>query len=114
VWLGYERGALQVFRDGRLSIVKPESAPQPMDLTQAVVLFGKSTGRFTVRLRENQKLFLLGLQPSAKYEIEVDDEEVRESRTDAGGILSLNLAPEVSVGVRLRPVSTAAVASPTQ
>jgi hypothetical protein len=108
-WLGYEDGVVQLFRDGRLTTIKPDGASEPIDVTQAVVFFGKGAERFTVQLHENQKLFLLGLEPSAKYEIEVDDEEVREGQTDAGGILQPVIAHEASIGVRLRRVPAPAV-----
>jgi hypothetical protein len=47
-------------------------------------------------------MFLLGLAPSAHYDVEVDDEELREETTDAGGTLKLTLPAEVQAGVRIR------------
>jgi hypothetical protein len=45
---------------------------------------------------------VLALKPRQIYDIEVDDEEMREESTDPGGILSLQLPAKVEVGVRLR------------
>ena len=44
---------------------------------------------------------MLGLRPRSTYAIEVDDEEMTEGKTDAGGILELKLPHKVQIGVRL-------------
>jgi hypothetical protein len=46
--------------------------------------------------------FIVGLSPDSRYNVEVDDEEMYEAKTDSGGILELKFAPGRKAGVRLR------------
>jgi len=45
---------------------------------------------------------VLGLKPRRTYQIEVDDEEMTEKKTDGGGILEMKLPHKVQIGVRVR------------
>ena len=49
---------------------------------------------------------MVALKPRQAYEVEVDDEEMREEWTDTGGILSLQLPTKIPVGVRMREVKS--------
>jgi len=51
---------------------------------------------------EGDSVFVVALKPRQAYEIEVDDEEMREESTDTGGILILQLPAKTPVGVRIR------------
>jgi hypothetical protein len=53
-------------------------------------------------LASPENYFLIGLKPGKAYELEVDDEEMREVYSDSGGILNLTFAPGTTVGVLLR------------
>jgi hypothetical protein len=102
-WLGYLDGQLQIFRDGRPSVINLQRAAGPLVLPDAVVFFGGNARKFRVTLKEgDEEVFVVGLKPRQRYEIEVDDEEMQERRTDAGGILTVDLPHKVDVGVRLR------------
>jgi hypothetical protein len=103
-WLGYFDGELQLFQDGKVTILNPQLSEGPISLTEAVIYFGKNAQRFKALLRENEECFVLGLKPRQPYHVEVDDEEMREERTDTGGILPLALPHKVEVGVRLSEV----------
>ena len=46
----------------------------------------------------------ISLKPRQAYEVEVDDEQMREEVTDPGGILSLQLPTKIPIGVRMREV----------
>jgi hypothetical protein len=103
-WMGYFDGQLQLFRDGQLQVLKAGSSAKPIRvgdtlLETAPVPSSDGTIRFTA---ESETMFLLGLAPSAHYDVEVDDEELREETTDAGGTLKLTLPAEVQAGVRIR------------
>lgn len=106
-WMGYFDGELQLFQDGKVTLVNPDSAESPLMLDEAVVYFGRKAQRFTATLRPEEEAFVLGLKPRTVYQIEVDDEEVVEQSTDPGGILALRLPREVKIGVRIRPHPTA-------
>jgi hypothetical protein len=101
-WLGFSDGRLQMFEDGRVTLLNPQLTSGPLALTEAVVYFGKNARKFRALLQDHEQVFVLGLEPRRKYEIEVDDEEMREQETDRGGILALSLPHGVEVGVRLR------------
>ena len=38
----------------------------------------------------------------SSYDVEIDDEELAEGETDAGGTLVVTLPPETEAGVRIR------------
>jgi hypothetical protein len=101
-WLGYFDGELQIFENGSVTILNSELATEPMALDTAVVFFGKNAQKFQTILNEDEEVFVLGLKPRRLYQIEVDDEEMTEGKTDVGGILELKLPHKVHVGVRLR------------
>ena len=56
-----------------------------------------------MKLEEEKAVFVLGLTPRRSYLIEIDDEEMFDLETDAGGILKLVDVPKGKpVGVRIR------------
>jgi hypothetical protein len=103
VWFGAFDGAMQVFRDGRASLLDPRTTVPPLALQEAVVCFAHTTRKFQVTLDEEQAVFLVGLEPRRTYAVEVDDEEMFEASADAGGILALLDIPHGrAIGVRIR------------
>ncbi len=88
-WLGYVDGQLQLFEDGKITMLNPEISRDPLDLDEAVVFFGKDTHRFRTPAKEVVDVFIVGLIPKRVYQVEIDSEELREERTDPGGILYL-------------------------
>lgn len=99
-WFGAYGGITQFFADGKLQ----QSGSGPLSLEQAVVCFAQSGDRFTVKPGEDEDaVFLVGLAPRKSYEVEVDDEEMVEMETDAGGILELEVPKGKTIGIRLRP-----------
>ncbi|MBM3775536.1 MAG: hypothetical protein FJW37_10275 [Acidobacteria bacterium] len=110
-WLGYFDGELQLFRDGMVTVLSPQLTSGPIALDEAVVFFGGNSRKFRVLLKDDEAVFVLGLKPNQKYDLEIDDEEIREARTDAGGILPLRLPPKIDVGVRIKEAGAPAAAS---
>jgi hypothetical protein len=47
-------------------------------------------------------VFVLNLTPRTIYEVEVDDQELAEAETDAGGTLVLSFPEGFDAGVRIR------------
>jgi hypothetical protein len=113
-WLGFFDGQLQLFQDGKVTILNPQLSSPPIELEPAVVLFGQSSQKFKIDLKEDEELFVLGLKPSRLYAIEIDDQEMTEQRTDPGGILALNLPRKVTIGVRLHEEIESRAAQPVQ
>ncbi len=101
-WFGHFDGVMQSFHDGSVTAISPQRPPMQMDLTEAVVCFGKASARFQFDLAQGQPVFIVGLDPKRIYQVEVDDEEMAEYATDMGGILELDDVPSGKpVGVRI-------------
>jgi len=88
-WLGFFDGQLQLFQDGKITMLNPEVSREPLDLDEAVVFFGKTNHRFRTPVKEVVDAFIVGLQPNRIYQVEIDAEELREDKSDPGGILYL-------------------------
>jgi hypothetical protein len=101
-WFGYFDGRAQMFADGRLTAVNPQSAAAPIALGKAVVALGPGGRKFRVAMDEEGAAFIVGLEPRATYQVEVDDEEMFEAVTDPGGIIELDLPHGKAAGIRIR------------
>ena len=98
-WLGCFDGQIQSFSSGRPRRLQPGSGPAAVRVGQATVLIAASKLRFAVS-EGGGPVFIVGLKPDQAYDVEVDDEQMREQRTDRGGILAL---PEgTRGGIRLK------------
>ena len=101
-WFGHFDGVMQLFRDGRVTAIDPQHPPSQMELTEAVICFGKTGGKFQFNLEEAEPVFIVGLEPKRIYRVEVDDEEMAEVATDPTGILELDDVPSGKpIGVRI-------------
>jgi len=103
-WIGYFEGHLQVFRDGKLETLRAGVSTKPVRVGDAVVMSApapESDG--TVRFAAaTEATIILGLSPRGSYDIEIDDEQLDEGVTDAGGTLLVTLPAETQAGVRIR------------
>lgn len=106
-YMCYFDGKLQLFEEGARKMMKLSSSAEPIEIGEATLLVGTKEMlkplQFALRGEPRESWYVVGLKPNTVYDIEVDDNELRELRTDAGGILSLDFQREVAgVGVRLR------------
>jgi hypothetical protein len=101
-WFLQSEGGIQIFRDGRVTNLKREALTSPLVLGGTVVLPAELSRKFAVNEEEPVRFFVMGLKPNTKYEIEVDDEELRELQTDRGGILELNFPAHRNALARVR------------
>lgn len=86
-WLGYFGGPGQIFRNGQVETLRLK---QPTELGTEMVAPGSPTvTKLQVREDEPHRWFILGLKPQTVYDIETDDENMLDAKTDAGGILVL-------------------------
>jgi hypothetical protein len=100
-WLGYFDGNLQLFKDGKIQSLRPGATIKPVRIGDALMLSAES--KDAVRLQANaEAVFVLNLMPRTIYEVEVDDEEMTEAETDAGGTLVLSFPEGTDAGVRIR------------
>lgn len=101
-WLGSFGGALQVFHEGRVTVLDAKAETEPLDLGRAMLLFATHTQKFKVKAAGKEPVFVVGLKPRQDYLIEVDDEELSEGRSDPGGVLAVDVPHDTEAGVRLR------------
>ena len=105
-WLGFFSGELQIFQDGGVTVLDPRVTTQPLNLGSAVILSGAHESKFQVAAEGKAPVFVVGLRPRHDYLVEVDDEELSEGETDAGGILALDVPFGNPAGVRVRDAAT--------
>jgi len=90
-WFGYFDGVMQMFSEGHPAPMSPQLSAPPVSLQEAWLCFGQKLRKWKLAVDEEEAVFILGLAPRRKYEVEVDDEEMFEAVTDAGGILMVDL-----------------------
>ncbi|HVO98743.1 MAG TPA: hypothetical protein VMT15_11785 [Bryobacteraceae bacterium] len=100
VWIGYFDGHLQLFRDGHIESLRPGASFAPVRIGDAVLMRGADP-EYKFRA-DAEAIFILGLTPNAWYDVEIDDEELSEARTDSGGALVIALPPGQDLGARVR------------
>ena len=78
-WIGYFDGHLQLFRDGRIVVLRPGGVNDPVHVGDANILSvaNQDAAKFHVGTAQT---FVLGLARRATYDVEIDDEELREAR----------------------------------
>lgn len=111
-WFSYDRGKAQAFQNGRRIAVNTQANIAPVQLGAVKVFFGQQGLRFETgwapppdpesRKEAIEFAFVVGLEPNTVYDVEVDDEEMFDERTDSGGILSLKFHQGRKAGVRIR------------
>jgi hypothetical protein len=100
-WIGYFDGHLQVFKDGQIQSLRPGVATKPVRIGDALLMSAPSKDADRFRA-DAEAIFVLNLTPRARYDVEVDDEELRELETDTGGTLVLAFPEGVDSGVRIK------------
>jgi hypothetical protein len=101
IWMGYFDGRLQLFRDGKIQTLKAGATAETLRVGGIAIISARDRDAFRFRVDEEQT-FVIGLAPHARYDIEIDDQELSEAETDAGGTLVLALPEGTDAGVRIR------------
>ncbi len=106
-YLCFFDGKLQLFEEGVRKMLKVSSSTPPIEMGEATVLIGNQVLvkpiQFQLRGDAREAWYVVGLKPKTVYDIEVDDMELDEGVTDAGGILSLEFKKTLATqGVRVR------------
>jgi hypothetical protein len=100
-WIGFFDGRLQLFRNGQVQTLKAGSAAKPVRIGEALLMSAPAGNEMRVML-DSEATFLLGLEPRAAYEIEIDDEELSELETDSGGTLVISAPAGFQAEARIR------------
>jgi hypothetical protein len=111
-YICYYDGKIQLFEDGKRKLMKISPNTPPIEMGEATILVGAPAMlkpvQFQLAGTDRESWYIVGLKPNAIYDIEVDDEELDEARTDGGGILSLDFKRGVAkTGVRVFPAAYA-------
>jgi len=104
-WIGYFEGRMQLFQDGKLQALRPGAVAKPVRIGDAVLMGPPEPDGKDKMMHfhaDSEATFVLGLTPNAKYDVEIDDEELAEQQSDAGGALVIALPADMQVGVRIR------------
>lgn len=102
-WFYHEDGVMQTFEAGAIQQLNWKTLTAPMELGETIVVPMRETNRFSAPENGATTIFLIGLVPRCKYDIEIDDEELYEEHADAGGIIVINRSGDHEFGMRLRP-----------
>lgn len=100
-WLGYFEGHLQVFHDAKIETLKAGAATEPVHVGEAVILSARAKDAARFRA-DSEAVFVLNLAPHARYDVEIDDQELREGETDSGGTMVLALPEGIETGIRVK------------
>ncbi len=102
-WFGLYAGEAELFHQGKATVVSlgaaGSSAPKPLRLGDASVIFGRVPFRFS--MDDGGTILVIGLKPSQRYLVETDDEEMREVATDRAGTFVLQYPAGRVAGVRV-------------
>jgi hypothetical protein len=93
IWFGYFDGRMQYFgTDGQVREIRRDSLEKPIQIGNITILLGSDEMKIALpesAKEEGAHYFILGLPADTAFDIETDEEEMYEARTDASGILSL-------------------------
>jgi hypothetical protein len=101
-WLGIVDGQTQYSHDGRITILDPWLKQAPIRIGTSLIVIEPVPLRFHVPAAGITDAFVLGLDAGAKYDVEVDYEDMYETETDAQGTLHIDLPGGTAVGVRIK------------
>lgn len=101
----YDR-KIQLFEDGKRKLLRVSPDTPPIEMGDATVLVGAENLikpiQFQLHGAPRESWYIIGLRPNTVYDVEVDDQELDEARTDSGGILSLDFTrTEANTAVRV-------------
>lgn len=101
IWLGKVGGEWQTFAGGKITVLNTQKRREPVVIGETQFFVAHEPLKFSVA--EAARAYVVGLKPRTEYDVEVDDEEMRESFSDGAGTLEINLAPQTTAGIRLAP-----------
>ncbi|MBM3810260.1 MAG: hypothetical protein FJW20_01370 [Acidimicrobiia bacterium] len=101
VWFYQAAGQLQLFENGVIRDLKKQPLEHELVMGNTVLRPANMGLRFALETEEAAYYYVTGLKPEARYEIEVDDEGLRELETDRGGLLELRFPAQRKAGVRI-------------
>jgi hypothetical protein len=101
LWFYYEEGVMQTFSEGGIQPLNWDTFTEALNFGGAIAVPMRGRTSLAVTTDEAVTFYLLGMEPGAIYDIEVDDEELYEARADRSGILVISFPAGRTAGVRL-------------
>ena len=95
VWAGYLNGELQVYGDGHLMVIGPETRQAPLEFAGAAIVLARLPMKFEVEVppsvggREARVIYIVGLREGTSYDVKVDRSHFRPYVAGKGGIVVL-------------------------
>jgi len=102
-WFYQSGGNMQLFKGGEIRNLKQDALNEALEMGNTTILPAVKSSKFSIKAGDvPARYYLIGLKPDMIYDIEVDDEGLREGRTDRGGVLEISFPPERIAGVLVR------------
>jgi hypothetical protein len=101
VWYYQAGGVTQMFQGGEITNIRPGAISEPVVMGNTVLMPAALSSKFAIQTDEPTTYYFIGLKPNTRYEMEVDDEETRELKSDLGGVLPVRFPQKRTAGVRL-------------
>jgi hypothetical protein len=110
VWYFQAAGVMQLFRNGEIANLKQEVIQEPMNMGNTTLLPARLAAQFQVASPEDgvSRYYIVGLEPNTWYDVEVEDEEIRDVQADRGGVAELVFPPRRLARVRFQKSPPAA------
>lgn len=108
LWYFQAAGVMQMFRDGQIVNMRRDAIREPMNMGNTTLLPAALAGKFQIASpeKEQSRYYVVGLKPGGWYDLETDDEELRDVQADKGGVVELVFPPKRTAGVRLREAAS--------
>lgn len=108
LWYFQAAGVMQMFRDGQIVNMRKDAIREPMNMGNTTLLPAALAAKFQIASPETEpsRYYVVGLKPRGWYDIEVDDEELRDVQADRGGVVELVFPAKRTAAVRLREAAS--------
>jgi len=108
LWYFQAAGVMQMFRDGQIVNMRKDAIREPMNMGNTTLLPAGLAGKFRIASPETEssRYYVVGLKPGVWYDLETDDEELRDVQADKGGVVELVFPAKRTAGVRLHEVAS--------
>lgn len=105
VWFGLLDGKMQLFENGSVTEISTNGrqGEGSIDLGSSLILQGRIPMQFAA---ENETIFVVGLTPAKPYDVEIDDEEMHEVKSDASGIVEFRFQAGQKIKARIHAIMT--------
>ncbi|HYM09307.1 MAG TPA: hypothetical protein VEU62_01170 [Bryobacterales bacterium] len=101
-WVGYFDGELQLFADGKPTVINSKLQPAPIVFPQAAVVAASGEASFKVLLTEGEDVYVVGLEPGKTYWVKSGAALFVPRTAGKGGILSLQVETGTETAFELK------------